>query len=317
MLKIHHEDPVIIDRTIGYLDTLESTHHYCRAGYTPDGTILATYGLHPDLVRPADVYVRVDVPGAKYPVYRFNPREAHPDYRWPFMTAYCRSEDGGRTWSEPTPGVGCSGGAPVGDKTLCPNEMMFHVEPRSGCDAYERVRRQRADVARSSRCVFSLSTGVRFARQPEPVDHGGDNYWPFRKLRDVQNPLRRQSGDVRNDLEGLPAAGRGARAMGLPVDVPQHGWRLQLRLRWPPRGHAATRGDRGYPGYMGVRGARPDGTAQRRPARRVPHGISSAGSRDAPEQIIRQRQDMERTDPVPGRDAALSGPNAPSNPQRR
>ena len=152
MLKIHHEDPVIIDRTIGYLDTLEATHHYCRVGHTPDGTILACYGLHPDLVRPADVYVRVDVPGAKYPVYRFNPREAHPDYRWPFMTAYCRSEDGGRTWSEPTPGVGCSGCAPVGDKTLCPNEMMFHVEPGLGVthmsesDDNGRTWRDRPDV---------------------------------------------------------------------------------------------------------------------------------------------------------------------------
>ncbi|GAG47797.1 unnamed protein product, partial [marine sediment metagenome] len=113
----------------GYLDTLEATHHYCRAGYTPDGTILASYGLHPDIARPADVFVRVDVPGAEYPAYKFRPREAHPDYRWPIDECYCWSADGGRTWSDPTPGIGCSGAAPVGDKALCPKGFVFLVEP--------------------------------------------------------------------------------------------------------------------------------------------------------------------------------------------
>lgn len=132
MLKFEYEQPVIIDRHIGYLDILEATHHYCTAGTAPDGTILATYGLHPDIPRPSDLYVPVDVAGAKYPVYRFRPREAHADYRWPSECCYCWSADSGRTWSDPTPDISCGGATAVGDKTLCPNGFVFLVEPGLG-----------------------------------------------------------------------------------------------------------------------------------------------------------------------------------------
>ena len=155
MLKIQYEQAVFIDRYIDHLEQEEATHHYCKVGLTPDGTILASYGLHPDIVGPADRFVPVDVPGAKYPVYKFRPRQAHPDYRWPDGECYCWSADGGRSWSEPTPGVTCSGAAPVGDKTLCPNGMpsyVFLVEPGLGVtslgesDDNGRTWRARPDV---------------------------------------------------------------------------------------------------------------------------------------------------------------------------
>jgi len=132
MLKIYHEDPVIIDRHIGHLEQREATHHFCKTGTAPHGTLLASYGLHPDVVVPPDVYVRVDVPRARHPVYKFRPREAYPDYRWPFMGACCRSEDAGRSWSKPVLGTSCNAAAAVGARTVCLNgepAYLFAVEP--------------------------------------------------------------------------------------------------------------------------------------------------------------------------------------------
>ena len=135
MLKINHEQPVIIDRHEGYLHMSEATHHYCTVGVTPDGTILANYGVHPDGHFPPGRHVPVEVPGAKYPVYKFRPRQNYPHYRWPYSGCHCRSVEGGRAWSDPVPGVLCSGAAPVGDKTLCPfgePGYVFPVEPGLG-----------------------------------------------------------------------------------------------------------------------------------------------------------------------------------------
>ena len=155
MLRIRHERPVNVDRHEGYLHTLEATHHYCTVGVTPDGTILASYGVHPDVATVPDRHVPVDLPNAKYPVYKFRPRKNHPHYRWPYSGCHCWSADRGRTWSDPTPGLLCSGAAPVGDKALCPMGepgYVFPIGPGMGVtsmgesDDNGRTWRDRPDV---------------------------------------------------------------------------------------------------------------------------------------------------------------------------
>ncbi len=132
MLKIQVDEPVILARHEGRLEPLEATHHYCRIGWTPNGTILSTYSMHPDVRMPEGVFVREDAANSSYPVFRFHPRVYYPDYRWPDLCAFQRSEDGGRTWSKPAAGPGCSGAAPVGDRTICPAGHVWTAKPGLG-----------------------------------------------------------------------------------------------------------------------------------------------------------------------------------------
>ena len=129
MIVLNAGQPVVLDRHEGYLHLLEATHHYCSVGKAADGTILASFGMHPDIRMPENVYVPVDVEGSDYPLYKFRPREAYPNHRWPHDAATCRSEDGGHTWSDPVVGVGCFGVVSVGDKTLCPGGRLWLLEP--------------------------------------------------------------------------------------------------------------------------------------------------------------------------------------------
>jgi len=129
MVKIYTEEPVIVQRHEGYLGLLESTHHYCTVGRTPDGTIIAFYGMHPDIGIPSSAWTPVDVPGSKYPIYKFRPRQTLPAYHWPHLAAYCLSGDGGRTWSEPVMTDGWRGAVPVGTKTLSAYGYLYLAEP--------------------------------------------------------------------------------------------------------------------------------------------------------------------------------------------
>ena len=127
MLHIEVEDPVIVQRHHGELGPKESTHHYCTLGLTPQGTAIVFYAMHPDIGRPEEARVPVDVAGSTYPVYKFEPHRKDPDYPWPNEVVYARSEDGGRSWSDPLPieGRGC---AAVGGRLLSFCHYLYHAE---------------------------------------------------------------------------------------------------------------------------------------------------------------------------------------------
>lgn len=153
MLKIDIAEPVILARHEGVLDSGEATHHYCTVGRASGGAILAFYGMHPDIGIPPTAWVPVRLPGSDHPIYKFRPLQAHPDYRWPLPGAYCRSEDGGRTWSRPetTDGWGASA-VPAGDQTLSPYGRLCLIEPGLAVAAFResddggRTWKDRPDV---------------------------------------------------------------------------------------------------------------------------------------------------------------------------
>jgi hypothetical protein len=137
MLKIDIAEPVILGRHEGPLATAKATHHYCTVGRASGGAILAFYGMHPDIAIPPTAWVPVRLPGSDHPIYKFQPRQAHPDYPWPHLGAYCRSEDGGRTWSDPAMTDGWGGSSvPAGDKTLSPYGYLYLVEPGLAVGAF-------------------------------------------------------------------------------------------------------------------------------------------------------------------------------------
>ena len=137
MLKIDIEEPIILGRQGGPQATERSSYHYCTAGRASGGAILAFYGMHPDVFIPPTVWVPVTAPGSRHPIYKFRPRQAHPDYPWPHLGAYCRSEDGGRTWSAPEMTDGWGGSSvPAGDKTLSPYGYLYFVEPGLAVGAF-------------------------------------------------------------------------------------------------------------------------------------------------------------------------------------
>ena len=129
MVRIYAEKPLIVQRHEGCLGLLEATHHYCTVGHTPDGTIIVFYGMHPDVGLSPSVWTPFDIPGSKYPIYKFRPQQALPEYRWPHLGAYCRSEDGGRTWSEPVMTDGWRGAVPVNARTLSAYGHLYLAEP--------------------------------------------------------------------------------------------------------------------------------------------------------------------------------------------
>ena len=190
---------------------------------TPDGTILANYGLHPTAIfrttgtcpwksRVPNTLFTSSAPGRNIPttggptrVATAGPSKADAPGPIPYPDPLQRSRTGG-------------------DKTLCRSESraMYSLSNPAWCDIDGGIRRQRKDLAGPTRRDVPLPCGP-FPQPFRKLDRGCRNTRLIRELRDVQGHVRREPDDLFDSWNG-------SRPKGFPLDpspdVPEHGRRV-------------------------------------------------------------------------------------------